>query len=38
MSNLVVNAERAIYKAPSFAPKLTRTRTVLLNDIASKFT
>ncbi|OAJ39451.1 hypothetical protein BDEG_23294 [Batrachochytrium dendrobatidis JEL423] len=33
----LVNAERASYKAPSFAPKLSRTRSVLLYDIAVKF-
>jgi RAP1 GTPase activating protein 1 len=36
-SLLVVNAERASYKAPSFAPKLQRTRTVLLHDVATKY-
>ena len=29
----VVNAERATYKAPSFAPKIARTRNVLLQNI-----
>ncbi|KAI8929244.1 hypothetical protein BC831DRAFT_518847 [Entophlyctis helioformis] len=33
----LVNAERASYKSPSFAPKLSRTRSVLLYDIAVKF-
>lgn len=33
----VVNAERASYKAPSFAPKISRTRSVLLNDLAKKY-
>ncbi|KAI8911064.1 hypothetical protein EDD86DRAFT_189658 [Gorgonomyces haynaldii] len=33
----LVQGERAIYKAPSFAPKLSRTRSVLLYDIATKF-
>lgn len=30
----LVNAERATYKAPSFAPKIARTRNVLLQNIA----
>ncbi|KAH6584559.1 hypothetical protein BASA60_000923 [Batrachochytrium salamandrivorans] len=33
----LVNAERASYKSPSFAPKLSRTRSVLLYDLAVKF-
>ena len=33
----VVNGERAAYKAPSFAPKISRTRSVLLYEVASKF-
>ncbi|KAJ3013796.1 hypothetical protein HKX48_005516 [Thoreauomyces humboldtii] len=33
----LVNGERASYKAPSFAPKISRTRSVLLHDVASKF-
>ncbi|KAI9333768.1 hypothetical protein DFJ73DRAFT_764253 [Zopfochytrium polystomum] len=32
----LVNGERASYKAPSFAPKISRTRSVLLYDVASK--
>ncbi|KAJ3021363.1 hypothetical protein HKX48_008680 [Thoreauomyces humboldtii] len=33
----LVNGERASYKAPSFAPKISRTRSVLLYEVASKF-
>ncbi|KAI9137073.1 hypothetical protein BKA69DRAFT_62166 [Paraphysoderma sedebokerense] len=33
----LVNGERASYKSPSFAPKISRTRTVLLYDIAERF-
>ncbi|TPX37237.1 hypothetical protein SmJEL517_g01108 [Synchytrium microbalum] len=33
----LVNGERAAYKAPSFAPKISRTRSVLLYEVASKF-
>jgi len=33
----LVNGERAAYKAPGFAPKIARTRTVLLKDLAKKF-
>ncbi|KAJ3311815.1 hypothetical protein HDU76_003028 [Blyttiomyces sp. JEL0837] len=32
----LVNGERASYKAPSFAPKISRTRSVLLYEVASK--
>jgi hypothetical protein len=34
---LVVNGERASYKAPGFAPKISRTRSVLLYDLAERF-
>lgn len=33
----LVNAERASYKAPSFASKISRTRSVLLAEVAKKF-
>ncbi|KAL7749241.1 hypothetical protein RI367_005393 [Sorochytrium milnesiophthora] len=33
----LVNGERASYKSPSFAPKISRTRTVLLYDVAARF-
>jgi len=33
----MINGERAAYKAPGFAPKIARTRTVLLKDVAKKF-
>ncbi|KAI3640093.1 hypothetical protein MIR68_000971 [Amoeboaphelidium protococcarum] len=33
----LVNAERASYKAPGFAPKISRTRSVLLYDVAERF-
>ncbi|KAI9222888.1 hypothetical protein BC828DRAFT_364760 [Blastocladiella britannica] len=33
----LVNAERASYKSPSFAPKIMRTRNVLLLDVAERF-
>ncbi|KXS10536.1 hypothetical protein M427DRAFT_103485 [Gonapodya prolifera JEL478] len=33
----LVNAERASYKAPSFAPKIQRTRNVLLTDVCTKY-
>ncbi|ORZ41659.1 hypothetical protein BCR44DRAFT_43998 [Catenaria anguillulae PL171] len=33
----LVNAERASYKSPSFAPKISRTRNVLLLDVAERF-
>eukprot|EP00158_Paraphelidium_tribonemae_P001232 Partr_v1_DN24146_c0_g1_i1_m71146 putative GTPase activating protein len=33
----LVNGERASYKAPSFAPKISRTRSVLLYDVAERF-
>ncbi|KAJ3099390.1 hypothetical protein HDU97_003223 [Phlyctochytrium planicorne] len=32
----LVNGERASYKSPSFAPKIQRTRSVLLYEVASK--
>jgi len=32
----LVNGERASYKSPSFAPKISRTRSVLLYEVASK--
>ncbi|KAJ1552517.1 hypothetical protein HK405_011033 [Cladochytrium tenue] len=32
----LVNGERASYRSPSFAPKIARTRGVLLHDVASK--
>lgn len=35
--NKLVMGERAIYKAPDFAPKLARTRSVLLADIVERF-
>ncbi|KAJ3351564.1 hypothetical protein HDU83_008828 [Entophlyctis luteolus] len=34
--HILVNGERASYKSPSFAPKISRTRSVLLCDVASK--
>jgi RAP1 GTPase activating protein 1 len=34
---IVVNSERASYKSPSFAPKISRTRSVLLYDVAERF-
>ena len=34
---LVVNGERACYKAPSFVSKISRTRSVLLFDVAQRF-
>lgn len=33
----LVNGERASYRAPSFAPKISRTRSVLLYDVAERF-
>ncbi len=33
----LVNGERAAYKAPSFAPKIARTRAVLLKEVAQRF-
>ncbi|RKO96157.1 hypothetical protein CXG81DRAFT_14481 [Caulochytrium protostelioides] len=33
----LVNGERASYKSPSFAPKISRTRGVLLWEVASKY-
>ncbi|KAI3655143.1 hypothetical protein MP228_000523 [Amoeboaphelidium protococcarum] len=33
----LVNAERASYKAPGVAPKISRTRSVLLYDVAERF-
>ncbi|KAI9199796.1 uncharacterized protein BJ171DRAFT_462005 [Polychytrium aggregatum] len=33
----LINGERACYKAPSFAPKISRTRQVLLTELATKF-
>lgn len=33
----VVNGERSSYTAPDFAPKIARTRTVLLADVAERF-
>lgn len=33
----LVNGERASYKAPSFASKISRTRRVLLADVADRF-
>lgn len=33
----IVNGERASYKSPSFAPKISRTRSVLLYEVASKY-
>ncbi|KAI8805730.1 hypothetical protein BJ742DRAFT_818994 [Cladochytrium replicatum] len=33
----LVNGERASYKSPSFAPKISRTRSVLLYEVASKY-
>ena len=36
--NIVVNGERASYKAPGFASKLSRTRAVLLMDIIGRYT
>jgi len=33
----LVNGERASYKSPSFAPKISRTRSVLLYDVAERF-
>lgn len=33
----LVNAERASYKAPSFVTKISRTRSVLLYDVAERF-
>jgi len=33
----MVNGERASYKAPSFASKISRTRRVLLTDVADRF-
>ena len=33
----LVNGERACYKAPSFAPKISRTRAVLLKNVAEKY-
>lgn len=33
----LVNGERASYKAPSFATKISRTRQVLLFDVAERF-
>ncbi|EPZ36240.1 Rap GTPase activating proteins domain-containing protein [Rozella allomycis CSF55] len=32
----LVNGERACYKAPSFAPKISRTRSVLIKDVVEK--
>jgi RAP1 GTPase activating protein 1 len=34
---LVINGERACYKSPSFAPKIQRTRSFLLADLAKKY-
>lgn len=33
----LVNSERASYKSPEFAPKISRTRSVLLYDVAERF-
>ena len=33
----LINGERASYKAPSFAAKISRTRTVLLFESSSKY-
>eukprot|EP00007_Cunea_sp_BSH-02190019_P003171 CAMPEP_0174238484 /NCGR_PEP_ID=MMETSP0417-20130205/11373_1 /TAXON_ID=242541 /ORGANISM="Mayorella sp, Strain BSH-02190019" /LENGTH=889 /DNA_ID=CAMNT_0015317325 /DNA_START=161 /DNA_END=2826 /DNA_ORIENTATION=+ len=33
----LINAERAAYAAPAFAPKLQRTRATLLDDLIGKF-
>lgn len=33
----LINGERAAYKAPGFAPKIARTRAVLLREVAEKF-
>lgn len=35
--HLLVNGERASYRSPSFAPKLARTRSILLSDLAFKY-
>ena len=35
--HLLVNGERASYSSPSFAPKLARTRSILISDLALKF-
>lgn len=33
----MIMGERAAYKAPSFAPKIARTRAVLLKEVAQRF-
>ena len=35
--NIVINSERASYKSSAFAPKLERTRSVLIADLALKY-
>ena len=33
----VINAERAAYRGPDFAPKIARTRKALLREVAQRF-